>query len=443
MDGLNPLRFEPGCNTPADVIRAQFVRNVERDVPWLERGEPKERPLAIVAGGPSLKDRWDEIKTLDADVMALNGAYQFLLDRWITPDYFMLLDARPENVEFVRQTSDDTMHLIAAQCHPDVFDALSGDNVTLYLTTLDYAREATAHIDKPKTLIAGSVGTVGFKALCMAYALGYRELHLFGYDSSYAESHHAFPQALNDGANTIDVHLSDGRKFITTPSYAHQASEFPWFASGMVRHYGMDIQLHCAGLLPALVEIANKEGEIPLEERERAKYVTMWNSPMYRKMAPGEDYVSLAIDALGMEPGDTVIDFGCGTGRGAQALQDRGMQVTAVDFAPNCLDAGITVPFVQGCLWDLPDIRADWGYCTDVMEHIPTEKVGDVLRNIAERVKGCFFVIATRDDSLGWIAGKKLHLSVLTADQWRQLMGGLWQNVTVVEGDGGVIVTAS
>lgn len=443
MNGLNPLRFEPGCNTPADVIRAQFRQNIERDLPWLAEGAVKDRPLAIVAGGPSLKDRWQEIATLGADVMALNGAYQFLLDRWITPDYFMLLDARADNVDFVRRTSDDTLHLIAAQCHPDVFDALSGDRVVMYLTTLDYAKADTAHIDKPKVLVAGTVGTVGFKALCMAYALGYRELHLFGYDSSYADEHHAFPQPLNDEAKTLEVQLDDGRTFVTTPTFAHQASEFPWFASGMVRHYGMQIELHCSGLLPALMEISNQEGQIPIEERERAKYVTMWNSPKYRKTAPGEEHVSHAVELLGMKPGDSVIDFGCGTGRGAQALQSRGMVVTAVDFAPNCLDPGITVPFVQGCLWDLPDIRADWGYCTDVMEHIPTEKVGDVLRNIAERVKGCYFAISTRDDSLGWIAGKKLHLSILTADQWRQLLGGLWKHVNVIEGDGGVVIAAS
>ena len=443
MDGLNPLRFEPGCNTPAEVIRWQFDQNIARNLPWLQRGEPKKRPLAIVAGGPSLNDYWDELVALDADVMALNGAYQFMLDRWKAPEYFMLLDARPQNVDFVRRTDEDTIHLIAAQCHPDIFDALSGDNVVLYLTTLDYAKAATAHIDKPKTLIAGTVGTVGFKALCMAYALGYTELHLFGYDSSYADTHHAFPQPLNDHANTIDVHLSDGREFLTTPSLAHQAAEFPGFASGMVRHYGMQIDLHCKGLLPALVEIANREGETPLEERERNKYVKMWESDIYRKMAPGEHHIDDAIKLLGMKIGDSVIDFGCGTGRGAMALRSRGFDVTALDFAPNCLDPEVTVPFVQGCLWDLPDIRADWGYCTDVMEHIPTEKVCDVLRGIATRVKGCYFAISTRDDSLGWIAGKKLHLSVLEPIQWRQLLGGIWNHIDVIEGDGVVCIAAT
>lgn len=442
MDGLNPLRFEPGCNTPAEVIRWQFRQNIERNVPWLRQDEPTERPLAIVAGGPSLNDYWQDLFALDADVMALNGAYQFMLDRWVSPKYFMLLDARPQNVDFVRRTDDDTIHLIAAQCHPDVFDALLGDRVVLYLTTLDYAKSDTAHINKPKTLIAGTVGTVGFKALCMAYALGYRNLHLFGYDSSYADTHHAFPQPLNDDAKTIEVYTPDGQRFLTTPTLANQASEFPWFASGMVRHYGMQIELHCTGLLPTLMQIANRDGEVPIEERERAKYVTMWNSPTYRKMAPGEQHIENAEKLLGMKPGDTVIDFGCGTGRGAQALQDNGYKVTAVDFAPNCLDEGITVPFVQGCLWDLPDIRADWGYCTDVMEHIPTEKVGDVLRNISERVKGCYFAISTRDDSLGWIAGKKLHLSILMPEQWQQLLGAFWKHIDIYEEDGGVVIAA-
>lgn len=442
MDGLRPLRFEPGCNTPADQIRSQFLQNIERDLPWLEQGEPKDRPLAIVAGGPSLAYHWHELATLGADVMALNNAYSFLLDRHITPDYFMLLDARQENVEFLRRTGD-THHFLAAQCHPDVFDAMLGEQVTLYLTTLPYARELTAHIAKPKTLIAGNVGTVGIKALCLAYAIGYRELHLFGYDSSYAEDrHHAFPQALNDNAKTIEV-WHEGKRYVTTPTFAHQASEFPWFASGMVRHHGCTIDLHCDGLLPDMVAAANVRGDIPLEMREQQKYVEMWHSEAYRKTAPGENHVDDAIRLLGMKPGESVIDFGCGTGRGAQALRDMGMQVTAVDFAPNCLDRDVRVPFVQACLWDLPPMEANWGYCTDVMEHIPTEKVIDVIKGIAERVQGCYFAIAIRDDALGYITGKKLHLSLLEPLQWVTLLQQFWKHVSVAEGDGGVVIVAT
>jgi len=438
MDGLQPLIFEPGCNTAPDVVRRQFERNIGRALPWLTERDPRPETLAIVAGGPSLAYRWPELLTFDGDILALNNAYGFLLERDINPDYFMLLDARAENAEFLRRTGN-TVHFIAAQCHPDVFDSLAYEEVVMYLTTLPYARELTTHIAPRPVQIAGHVGTVGIKALCLAHALGYRSLLLYGYDSSYADgAHHAFEQTLNDRAKTIEVWVpGNDQKFITTPTLAHQANEFCAMAAGMVRHYGHSIELRCDGLLPAMVARSNQEGEEPLEVREQRKYVKMWENQIYRKTAPGESCVTSAIASLEMKAGDSVIDFGCGTGRASQEFQRLGYDVTAVDFAPNCLDQDVDVRFVQACLWSLPEMSADWGYCTDVMEHIPQEKVCDVLVGIANRTRGCFFAIATKQETLGWIAGKKLHLTLLEPEQWLDLMRMYWSHVGMItEGDG-------
>ena len=38
------------------------------------------------------------------------------------------------------------------------------------------------------------------------------------------------------------------------------------------------------------------------------------------------------------------------------------------------------VPLLVANLWDIPiEMSADWGFCCDVMEHIPTERVDRVL----------------------------------------------------------------
>ena len=433
---LHQVTFIPGCNTPAEVTRAQLKINVERDLPWLQRGELKDKPLVIIGGGPSLKKVWPHILSHGGDIMALNNSYAFLMERGIEPDYYMMLDARRENLDFLRVPSKHTKHLIAAQCHPDIFDALADFDTCLYLTILPETLELTAHIDKPKVQIAGTVGTVGIKALCMAYCLGYRELHLYGYDSSYAESeHHAFEQKLNDATKTIDVYL-DGKKYITTPTMAQQASEFCSMARAMTQYYGFDINLHCDGLLPDMVAYCNKQGETPLEQREREKYEKMWTFGAYRKDAPGESMVEHAIESLGMKQGDSVIDFGCGTGRASAKFKSLGYNVKSIDFAANCVDEGVDLDFIQACLWDLPDIRAEYGYCTDVMEHIPPEKVQDVISGIASRVKAAYFNIATRDDALGALIGKKLHMTVMDAAHWESLLKLHWDDVMVIEHDG-------
>jgi 2-polyprenyl-3-methyl-5-hydroxy-6-metoxy-1,4-benzoquinol methylase len=182
-----------------------------------------------------------------------------------------------------------------------------------------------------------------------------------------------------------------------------------------------------------------------LDQSEREKYERIWAHDAYRKGAPGERCVDEAIRRLRMEPGDTVIDFGCGTGRPAQALQAAGMNVMAVDFAANCLDPNVNLPFRQACLWDIPDdLIATYGFCTDVMEHIPTDRVNDVLNNIAHATTGgVYFQIATRPDRMGRLIGQTLHLTVRDADWWADRLRRFWPNVRADVARGGMVAVVT
>ena len=434
-----PLSFIPGVNTDPDISRAQIVTNAARDLSWLEVQPAHGRSLAVVAGGPSLKERVDELRYFGGDVLALNNTYGFLLDHGITPDLFMLMDARRENVDFLKRIGRTTRHYIAAQCHPDIFDQLEGCYVCLYLTTLPGVKELLSDYKRPKVQLGGTAGTVGIKALALAYALGYRDIHLFGYDSSYDDGrHHAFSQPINDAAKTIDVFIGD-KGYTTTPALAHQATEFVGFAKELVMFQGMQIELHCSGLLPDLVAAANTAGEIPLEQREREKYEEIWSHHQYRRAAPGERMVEGAIAALGMQAAESVNDYGCGTGRASRKFLEQGFRVTSIDFAANCLDPDTIVQaFVQACLWDLPvGLESDWAYCTDVMEHIPIEKVEAVIAGISERThKGAYFNIATRDDNFGALIGRKLHMTVMQGSGWHTFLSKYFAHVEMIEREG-------
>lgn len=171
-----------------------------------------------------------------------------------------------------------------------------------------------------------------------------------------------------------------------------------------------------------------------LAEKERRKYQTVWADPRYRKYSPGERLLDEAITKTGMRPGESVIDYGVGCGRAAQILQDKGYSVTGIDHVTSCLDEGIQLDrFIQACLWDLPLIMSDWAYCTDVMEHIPEEKVLDVLQGIRARTeKGAFFAIHLGRDGFGpQIVGEPLHLTIKPADWWKRLLEEQWGAVQV------------
>jgi len=159
---------------------------------------------------------------------------------------------------------------------------------------------------------------------------------------------------------------------------------------------------------------------------EEQKYGQMWERPEYRAVAPGEIYAPLFVEKAKPRHGAHVIDFGAGTGRGALALHDAGLKVTMLDFVRNSLDEKVkarlngSLSFVKHDLCNPSPVIAEYGYCTDVMEHVPPEKVGVVLDNILRAAKSCFFAISLTEDLCGQMIGETLHVTVQPFEWWQE-----------------------
>jgi Protein of unknown function DUF115/Methyltransferase domain len=165
------------------------------------------------------------------------------------------------------------------------------------------------------------------------------------------------------------------------------------------------------------------------ENPEAARYRRMWDFDVYRAVSPGEE-MAMTFLAQARPPADAeCIDFGCGTGRGALMLALLGgMRVTMLDFADNCLDPEVRQALVTQStrlsfrLADLTvgsPVAAPYGYCCDVMEHIPTEDVPKVLSNILKFANHVFFSISTVPDVCGpGCIGEPLHLTVRPMSWW-------------------------
>jgi len=161
---------------------------------------------------------------------------------------------------------------------------------------------------------------------------------------------------------------------------------------------------------------------------EQRKYEKMWAIDDYRIVSPGEGTAQIFLEQAKPKPDSTCIDFGCGTGRGGLMLALFGnMKVTLLDFAENALDeevynATVTQPgrisFKQHDLNRLPHLSAMYGYCADVMEHIPPKEVDRVLANILLSAQHVFFQISTQPDNMGKRIGEDLHLTVRPFAWW-------------------------
>jgi len=156
---------------------------------------------------------------------------------------------------------------------------------------------------------------------------------------------------------------------------------------------------------------------------EKQVYEKMWTVENYRKVSPGELAANTFINVAKPKKDDEIIDLGCGTGRGGFMLCFMGnMSVVMTDFASNCLDDDVKlacknfpdrIRFIEQDLNDIPTLHCKYGYCCDVMEHIPPDEIDTVLDNILESGQHVFFRISTVPDIMGPVCLKRpLHLSV-------------------------------
>ncbi len=247
-------------NVSVDRMLSQASRNLRRDLPMFIEQEEHGSLLCIVGGAPSLKDSLPILRSrIDrgALVASLNGTHDWLIERGIVPNLHVMLDARQQNVEFVRKPHKDVTYMIAAQCHPDIFDALEGHDIVMWVADLPGMRELVEPVEKPVGLVGGG-STVGMKTMMLAYLWGFRAISLFGIDGCYrGGQHHAYAQPLNDGEQVVDT-IVQGKRFSCSPWMLQQADDFDADARNLIKH-GVTLKAYGSGLIQTLLDSIVKE----------------------------------------------------------------------------------------------------------------------------------------------------------------------------------------
>jgi hypothetical protein len=101
--------------------------------------------------------------------------------------------------------------------------------------------------------------------------------------------------------------------------------------------------------------------------------------------------------------------------------------VTAIDFAANCLDDTVLARakhiegfrFIEADLTHPIPVQGDYGFCCDVLEHLPPSQVDRVIRNCLTAAPTCFFQVSTVPDQMGQLITRRLHLSVHPYPWWK------------------------
>ena len=133
--GLIPLQIlTVGYSSERELIR-NIKRNIKRDtirflsLPGLLMA--RNEPLAIVGGGPSMKDQLDKIREFK-QVMVCGSAHDHLIDAGIIPSFAIAVDANLDAVDYFCKPQEKTSYLLASQCNPNMFDHLEGHKVAMW-----------------------------------------------------------------------------------------------------------------------------------------------------------------------------------------------------------------------------------------------------------------------------------------------------------------------
>jgi hypothetical protein len=159
-----------------------------------------------------------------------------------------------------------------------------------------------------------------------------------------------------------------------------------------------------------------------LVEHERAKYAQLWSDvPEYREYSPGVENVQRFMDEMKPAPMSTILDIGCGTGVAGMMFAKFGLYPHWIDIT----DAGLHPDvkrnrFTKIPLWDdwSGMVDCDYGFCCDVMEHIPTEYTMLVIDRILSACRTTWFQISLVPDQFGATIGQPLHLTVKPFAWW-------------------------
>ena len=410
---LLPIVLLP--NTSDDEIRRNIRDNSALPLEWLDSVAPHDGVAVMVGGGASIEDEIEAIRSINGTVFAMNGASLWCQRNGIEVDYQCILDAKEETIELIDH--DAKAHLFASQVNPKLMKSVASP-IVWQCNTGDIEKDfPQERLDRGGYALVSGGSAVGNSATTAVFALGFREFHIFGFDSCHKEGRsHAYDQPMNKHIPNVKVNWG-GESYTASVAMKRHAEDFQ-ITSQALKQLGCKFTVHGDGLLQSMYRTTAKN----MSEQE--KYQTMWQYDLYRRTCPGEFIVDVFLEHV--KPDGIIIDYGCGTGRTSLSLFNKGHDVMLLDFTDNSRDEAVcTLPFIQ---WDLTSpipAKADYGICTDVMEHIPPTDVVTVIKNIMESSGNVFFQISTVADIGGHLIEAELHLTVKPHSWWKDIFIGL------------------
>lgn len=157
-------------------------------------GEEQGMQAVIIGGGPSINDQVETIRRLhkqNARIVCIERMYDWCWNHGIRPDYVVTMDASDDVTQAFDNLHPGSVHLVASQCQPAVFDRLASMRPYLFTTPQDGIDFEQFFTNYPSITMVNGAGSVVLCALSLSMLLGMRTLHMFGFDCHITNGRYA------------------------------------------------------------------------------------------------------------------------------------------------------------------------------------------------------------------------------------------------------------
>jgi hypothetical protein len=370
----------------------------------------RPEPIALVNYGPSLNDTWEQIRGFKY-VMTCSGAHKFLTDRGIVPTHHIDVDPRAHKVELLGEPVAGCEYLIASTCHPKLFERLADFDLKLW-HVFDTQEEGLRILPQGEWAITGGC-SAGVRTLTIARFLGFTDLHVFGMDGNEgASGKHAGPHPNQPPTSHLTTY--GGKEYRTTPAMLTAVQnvfhEIDMMRDVRVKFYGEGLcqamaRDHVRKEVPAGASIGFIKQLISAEYRELNARLHRENLAYGVGGGKHADTVLKLVKSLTKDCAPlpvSVLDYGAGKGYLAKALP-----FPIAEYDP-CVPGKEESPR-----------PADLVVCTDVLEHIEPDRLGDVLSDLQRVTRRVgYFVIHTGPSTKHLADGRNSHLIQQGRDWW-------------------------
>ncbi|HWL05694.1 MAG TPA: hypothetical protein VNQ99_12295 [Xanthobacteraceae bacterium] len=178
-----------------EILARHRVHAIKLGFPRL--GEARLPDVAIVGGGPSILGHVEELRSIEAEVWAINGAWRWCRENGIDAA-FLSVDPLPAIARMARGAE---RAILSTSCHPDVF------------ATLQNADVEAVHVGGDDGLLNGP--TTATTAPMIAFERGHRRVLFYGCEGNFDRMTHAYGNCrpLDD---LVRVECG-GKDFLTSP----------------------------------------------------------------------------------------------------------------------------------------------------------------------------------------------------------------------------------